>query len=97
MIKEKYKQLCLYSRFGRIRTIHIHKRCVQNKRKEIIMTKEIYTEEKGNYLENNPTWHIEDSPWKAKQIFKMLNKNSINPKSIAEIGCGAGEILNQLI
>lgn len=26
----------------------------------------------------------------------MLNLNPINPKSIAEIGCGAGEILNQL-
>jgi SAM-dependent methyltransferase len=35
-------------------------------------------------------------PWKAKQIIKMLNRNPINPKTIAEIGCGAGEILNQL-
>jgi len=60
------------------------------------MTKEIYTVEDGDYLKNNPTWHIEDSPWKAKQIIKMLKKNPTNPKSIAEIGCGAGEILNQL-
>ncbi|WP_310558783.1 class I SAM-dependent methyltransferase [Flavobacterium sp.] len=56
----------------------------------------IYTEENGEYLKNNPTWHIEDSPWKAKQILKMLSRNPINPKSIAEIGCGAGEIVNQL-
>ena len=56
----------------------------------------IYTEEKGEYLLNNPTWHVEDSPWKAKQILKMLNRHPINPKSIAEVGCGAGEILNQL-
>lgn len=60
------------------------------------MTEKIYTEENGEYLKNNPTWDVEDSPWKAKQIIKMLNRNSINPKSIAEIGCGAGEILNQL-
>lgn len=61
------------------------------------MTEKIYTEENGEYLKNNPTWHVEDSPWKAKQVLKMLNRNpDINPKSIVEIGCGAGEILNQL-
>jgi len=60
------------------------------------MAQGIYTEENGEYLKNNPTWHVEDSPWKASQIIKILNRNPINPKSIAEIGCGAGEILNQL-
>ena len=60
------------------------------------MTEKIYTEENSEYLKNHPTWHIEDSPWKAKQIIKILKQNSINPKSIAEVGCGAGEILNQL-
>lgn len=60
------------------------------------MTQEIYTKENGDYLQNNPAWHIEDSPWKAKQILKMIKRNNLNPKSIAEIGCGAGEILNQL-
>jgi 2-polyprenyl-3-methyl-5-hydroxy-6-metoxy-1,4-benzoquinol methylase len=56
----------------------------------------IYVEENGEYLRNNPTWHVEDSPWKAKQIMKMLARNSISKKKVAEIGCGAGEILNQL-
>ena len=60
------------------------------------MSEKIYTEENGEYLLNNPSWHVEDSPWKAKQILKMLSRNPVNPKSIAEIGCGAGEILNQL-
>lgn len=60
------------------------------------MADTIYTEKNGEYLKNNPTWHIEDSPWKAKQILKMLRRNPIHPKSIAEIGCGAGEIVNQL-
>ncbi len=60
------------------------------------MSEKIYTDENGEYLKNNPTWHVEDSPWKAKQILKMLGRNQISPKSIAEVGCGAGEILNQL-
>ncbi|HEY6502957.1 MAG TPA: class I SAM-dependent methyltransferase [Chitinophagaceae bacterium] len=60
------------------------------------MADKIYTDEHGQYLQNNPTWHIEDSPWKAKQILKILTRNSLHPKSIAEIGCGFGEILNQL-
>jgi SAM-dependent methyltransferase len=60
------------------------------------MTEKIYTTENGEYLKKNPDWHVADSPWKAKQISKMLKRNPINAKSIAEIGCGAGEILNQL-
>jgi len=62
------------------------------------MTQKIYTEENGEYLKVHPLWHIEDSLWKAKQIMKMLSRNRdlLNPKTIAEIGCGAGEILNQL-
>lgn len=52
--------------------------------------------EDGTYLKNNPTWHEQDSTWKAKQILKILKKNNLNPKTICEIGCGAGEILNCL-
>ncbi|WP_437937442.1 class I SAM-dependent methyltransferase [Sorangium sp. So ce341] len=54
----------------------------------------LYTE--GGYLENNKTWHAEDSPWKAKQILRILEKNHIQPKVVYEVGCGAGEVLNQL-
>lgn len=60
------------------------------------MKEKIYTETNGEYLKNNPNWHVEDSPWKANHIKKMMNLNNLNPYSIAEIGCGAGEILNQL-
>lgn len=60
------------------------------------MIEEIYTKENGEYLLKNPTWHVEDSPWKAAQILKMLYRHNLNVKTIAEIGCGAGEILNQL-
>ncbi len=56
--------------------------------------KQIY--EDGSYLKNNPTWHEEESPWKAKQITKIIEANGLKPNTICEIGCGAGEILNQL-
>ncbi len=52
--------------------------------------------EDGRYLENNPTWHEEDSPWKARQILHILEKNHVRPKTLCEIGCGAGEILSRL-
>lgn len=50
----------------------------------------------GSYLKYSSTWHVEDSSWKALQITKILMKNKIDPKTICEVGCGAGEILNQL-
>ncbi|MGB6537607.1 MAG: class I SAM-dependent methyltransferase [Xanthobacteraceae bacterium] len=50
----------------------------------------------GAYLSKNPSWHAEDSPWKARQIEKILRRNGLMPHSVAEVGCGAGEILVQL-
>jgi SAM-dependent methyltransferase len=50
----------------------------------------------GTYAKNNPSWHQQDSPWKAMQIRRIIDRNSLDPHSICEIGCGAGEILNQL-
>lgn len=35
------------------------------------MLEQLYTS--GEYLEKNPTWHVEESPWKAKQVIRMLN------------------------
>lgn len=48
------------------------------------------------YLVKNPSWHTEDSAWKALQVLKMMKRNNLKPGSVCEIGCGAGEILNQL-
>jgi cyclopropane fatty-acyl-phospholipid synthase-like methyltransferase len=58
------------------------------------MSNGIYTS--GEYFKNNPTWGVDDSPWKAKKIIKMMERNNIAPKIICEVGCGAGEILSQL-
>ncbi len=58
----------------------------------------IYEDEK--YLSENKTWHVEDSPWKAKQVLKLIDGNdiklNIDANTICEVGCGAGEILVQL-
>ncbi|HVQ39324.1 MAG TPA: hypothetical protein VMS31_17425, partial [Pyrinomonadaceae bacterium] len=50
----------------------------------------------GEYVERNPTYHVEDSPWKAQHILSLMQKNALQPRTICEIGCGAGEILRQL-
>lgn len=50
----------------------------------------------GAYLARNPSWHVEDSPWKARHIERILRQNDITPRNVAEVGCGAGEILVQL-
>jgi hypothetical protein len=58
------------------------------------MTEKLYND--GTYLANNQSWHANDSQWKANKILAMLEKNHINPKSVSEVGCGAGEILISL-
>lgn len=58
------------------------------------MSKKLYTE--GDYLKKNPSWHSTDSAWKAMHILKMISGNNLKPVTICEIGCGFGEILNQL-
>ncbi len=52
--------------------------------------------EDGSYLANNPTWHEEDAPFKAKYIFESLQNNAIFFKTIAEIGCGTGAVLKNV-
>lgn len=49
--------------------------------------------EGSEYLEKNPDWHQEDSPWKAQHVLKILQKNGIEPKNVVDVGCGAGSLL----
>lgn len=52
--------------------------------------------EEATYAENNPTWHEEDSPWKANHIRRIIEENNIPHDAICEIGCGVGGILLNL-
>ena len=50
----------------------------------------------GEYLEKHPTWHVEDSSWKASHVLGAIMRNGLVPTTICEIGCGAGAILSEL-
>jgi SAM-dependent methyltransferase len=50
----------------------------------------------GAYAQNNPTWHSEDSPWKADHISRMLTLNNVQPATVVEVGCGRGLVLSEL-
>lgn len=50
----------------------------------------------NDYLRKNPSWDIEDSPWKAQRVVDMLAAAGCKPKSICEVGCGAGGVLAEL-
>jgi len=56
--------------------------------------KEMY--EADLYAEKNPTWHEEDSPWKAGHVERMIKRNNLPHQRICEVGCGTGEILLSL-
>lgn len=55
---------------------------------------DVYTD--GSYLEKNPTWHVEESPFKVKYIAELLRRNPLPIKSVCEAGCGVGEVLRLL-
>ena len=59
-----------------------------------ILMNNIYTNQA--YLKANPTWHDEDSPWKASQVMALLARNRLAAKKVAEIGCGAGGVIKAL-
>lgn len=51
----------------------------------------------GQYLAANPSWHEEDSDWKADRIWDLLSRaGATSPATVAEVGCGAGGILRSL-
>ena len=55
---------------------------------------ELYTA--GSTKARNPTWHTEDSAWKATQIIAMLQRHDLRPRTVCEVGCGAGGVLREL-
>lgn len=51
----------------------------------------------GQYIACNPTWHEEDSDWKAEKILRLLRRAGGDwPAAVAEVGCGTGGILRSL-
>ena len=50
----------------------------------------------GRYLERVPQWHAPDAPWKSAQVLMMLARHQLSPRSVCDVGCGAGEILARL-
>jgi ubiquinone/menaquinone biosynthesis C-methylase UbiE len=54
----------------------------------------LYTD--GGYLDRNPTWHEEHSGWKADHLTRLIRDHSLANQSVAEIGCGMGQILVEL-
>jgi hypothetical protein len=50
----------------------------------------------GDYAARYPDWHVEDSPWRAEQILRLMGRNRLDPRTICEVGCGAGAILRQM-
>lgn len=48
------------------------------------------------YFERNPSWDIEDAPWKAGIVAAVLARNGIQPSSVCEAGCGSGGCLAEL-
>ena len=58
------------------------------------MPQSIY--EDGSYLDANPDWHAADAPFKSRWIARLLDRNEIVPQTVAEVGCGSGEILVEL-
>lgn len=49
-----------------------------------------------DYIEQNPSWDMEDSPWKADRVYQILEDNHLICKSVCEVGCGAGGVLAHL-
>lgn len=50
----------------------------------------------GEYEQRNPSWDVEDSQWKAMQVADLLARHRLRPRSLVEVGCGAGAVLTAL-
>ena len=49
----------------------------------------------GSYLKLNPSWHVEESSFKVRQIVRMLKQQNLYPATVCDVGCGAGAVLSE--
>ncbi len=45
---------------------------------------------------HHPSWHREDSAWKATQITHMMDRFGLRPVTVLDVGCGRGGVLDAL-
>jgi SAM-dependent methyltransferase len=50
----------------------------------------------GTYLASNRDWHRGDAAWKAGLVARILTDHAVAPASICDVGCGSGDVLEQL-
>jgi predicted TPR repeat methyltransferase len=50
----------------------------------------------GDYLQRTDDWHEEDAVWKAGQVRDLIRSAGLEPRRIADVGCGTGGVLVQL-
>jgi SAM-dependent methyltransferase len=52
----------------------------------------------GSYdAKTGGTWHLEDAPYKASQVLRMLSRHpEVDLNSICDLGCGAGGVIAEL-
>lgn len=48
------------------------------------------------YAAANPDWHLEDAPDKVAAVLTSVRRAGLRPRSVCDVGCGAGEVLVQL-
>ena len=50
----------------------------------------------GAYAVDNPGWHEEDAPHKAEALARMIRFAGLQPRTVADVGCGTGAVLRHL-
>ncbi len=50
----------------------------------------------GRYAELNPDWHAGDAPHKARALAEMIRFAGLRPRTVADVGCGTGDVLREL-
>jgi hypothetical protein len=50
----------------------------------------------GRYAASNPACGEENTGWKAKQVLRMIERAGLKPKTVCEIGCGSGGVIEYM-